>query len=373
VKLAAIVLWGGFFFAFYAYALYPVLLSLVALFRKRPVRSADWTPEVTVVVPVYNQAEAIRRKIENLLDLDYPREKMHLIVASDGSTDDTDSVVSSFAANGVRLVRTASREGKEAAQNLAVAEARGEITVFTDATILLGRGALRSIVRSFADPEVGCVSSEDDVPGGGEGLYIRYEMHLRRLESSIGTLVGVSGSFYAVRRELLRPTDPRFTRDFLVPLDVIESGRRVVGDPEARGSFRPADTPGAEFQRKVRTVLRGMDVLLLRARLLNPIRRPFVAWVLWSHKVARWAVPWALLASWGANTALLGSPAYAALFALQTTFYLSGALALVSARWGTLLPGKVAAFFLVTNAAVFVAWIRCVRGERAVIWEPTKR
>ncbi|MFH1681174.1 MAG: glycosyltransferase family 2 protein [Candidatus Eisenbacteria bacterium] len=373
MSAAAVLFWCSVLLVLYAYAGYPLLLILSARLFGRDVRREDGTPEVTIVVPVCNQADAIRLKIENLLGLDYPKDRLRIVIASDGSTDGTEEVVGSFASSGVRLVRSVERRGKEAAQNLALAEVRGEIVVFTDATILLGGDSLRAIVRPFADPEVGCVSSEDDVPGWGEGLYVRYEMHLRRLEGKIRTLVGVSGSFYAVRADLLELTDPRYTRDFLVPLLVIAKGMRVASEPEARGRFLPAPSAGGEFRRKVRTVLRGMDVLSYQRRLLHPLRNPFVSWALLSHKCARWAVPWALLAAFAASAALLPSEPYWVFFAVQALFYLSAAAALFSRRWSAGPAGKAALFFTTTNAAVLVAGIRFLRGERAVVWEPTRR
>ncbi|MBM3320992.1 MAG: glycosyltransferase family 2 protein [Candidatus Eisenbacteria bacterium] len=373
MNAAAVLFWCSAAVVVYAYAGYPLVLLILASFRERPVRREPRTPPLTVVIPVHNQAAAIRRKLENLLDLDYPRELLRIVVASDGSTDETERVVASFAPAGVRLVRSAERLGKEAAQNLALPEIRGEIVVFTDATILLEKRAFRAIVRAFADPEVGCVSSEDDVPGAGEGLYVRYEMAIRRWESRIRTLIGVSGSFYAVRAELVERTDPRYTRDFLLPLLVIEKGMRVVCEPEARGRFLPAPSAGSEFRRKTRTVLRGMDVLAYRRGLLNPFRHPFVAWALLSHKGARWAVPWALLLALAANAALLPSLFYGVCFALQLFFYLSAGGALLSRRWAGRLPGKAALFFTATNAAVLAAGVRYLAGERAVVWEPTRR
>jgi cellulose synthase/poly-beta-1,6-N-acetylglucosamine synthase-like glycosyltransferase len=373
MNAAAVLFWFSAAVVFYAYAGYPLALLPLARFFGRPVRREDATPPLTVLIPVHNQADAIRRKLENLLALDYPRERLRIVVASDGSTDETEAIVGSFAPVGVRLVRTGGRLGKEAAQNLALPEIRGEIVVFTDATIVMEKRALRAIVRAFADPEVGCVSSEDDVPGAGEGLYVRYEMAIRRLESRARTLIGVSGSFYAVRAELVERTDPRYTRDFLVPLLVIEKGMRVVSEPEARGRFLPAPSPGSEFRRKTRTVLRGMDVLAHRRGLLNPLRHPFVAWALLSHKCARWAVPWALLLALAANTALLPSVFYGMCFLLQLFFYVSAGGALLSRRWAGRLPGKAALFFATTNAAVLAAGVRYLAGERAIVWEPTRR
>lgn len=374
--MSLLLFWTALLLVLYAYVGYPLLLALLARWAGRPVRREDRTPSITVIVPVRNQPEEIRRKIENLLSLDYPPEKRAVLVSSDGSDDGTDDVVRSYAERGVRLVRSDERRGKVHAQNLAIeglGEERGEIVVFTDASILLNPGALRAIARAFADPEVGCVSSDDDVPGGGEGLYVRYEMFLRRLEGRIRTLVGVSGSFYAVRGELVRPSNPRFTRDFLVPLTIIEKGFRVQSEPAARGRFLPAPSSGSEFRRKVRTVMRGMDVLFHKAPLLNPLRDPFVAWALFSHKIARWLVPWAMIALLLSSLVLAGGAFYRVLFALQAVFYLSAAAASRPGFWASSLPGKASLFFAVTNGAILVAWIRYLRGERAVVWEPTKR
>lgn len=365
--------WIALFLVFYAYAGYPFLLFLVSrLFGKR-VRRMDGTPSLTVIVPVHNQENEIRRKIENLLALDYPAGLLRIVISSDGSTDGTEEAVRSFADRGVVLVSSKERKGKVAAQNRALSYTEGEILVFTDATILMNRDALRKIVRAFADPDVGCVSSEDRVPGGGEGLYIRYEMFLRRLESEIRSMAGVSGSFYAVRRDLAPPTDPRFTRDFLIPLTIVEKGYRVVSDPEAFGHFLPAPTATSEFSRKTRTIMRGMDVLWRMRRLMNPFRFPIPAFVLLSHKVIRWLVPWAMVVSFATSASLSGEPFYSLLFVAQFLFFISAAAAALLPVWRSLLPGKISLFFIVTNGAILVAWIRYLRGERAVFWEPTKR
>ncbi|MBN1826809.1 MAG: glycosyltransferase [Candidatus Eisenbacteria bacterium] len=369
----AILFWAAAATVLYAYAGYPLLLGLAAAARGRPVRRGAIEPEVTVIVPVHNSPEEIRGKIENLLRLDYPPDRLHIIISSDGSTDATEEAVLAFEDRGVRLVRSERREGKVAAQNRALPEATGDVIVFTDAGIRLNREAIREIVKPFHDPTVGCVSSEDEVPGGGEGLYVRYEMMIRRLEARVRTLVGVSGSFYAVRRSLVAPTDRRFTRDFLVPLEIVAAGHRVVSEPRARGRFLPVASPGREFRRKTRTVMRGMDVLRRMRRLLDPRRGPFVAWALLSHKVIRWLVPWAMIAALAASFPLAGRPFFAVLLAAQLLFYGLAAAAAFSAKVGRTLPGKAALFLLTTNAAVFVAWLLYLSGRRAVTWEPTKR
>ncbi len=357
----------------YAYVLYPAILALLARFFGRPARREDITPELTILIPVHNQPDAIREKLENTLRLDYPKEKMHIVVSSDGSDDGTSDVVRSFADRGVELVESPRREGKVAAQLRALPSIRGEVAVFTDASILLDRTSLRSIVRPFADRAVGCVSSEDAVPGGGEGAYVRYEMFLRRLEGNVHTLIGVSGSFYAVRSSLVEPTDPRYTRDFLVPLTVIGRGYRVVSEQGAVGRYLPASSSSSEFRRKVRTVMRGMDVLLYKRDLLDPFKHPFAAWALFSHKIARWLVPPAMIAALVSCAFLSREPLYALLLAAQGALY-AGALAAAALPGASrLLPLRAALFFLVTNGAILAAWVRYLSGHRAVVWEPTKR
>ncbi|NNE08384.1 MAG: glycosyltransferase family 2 protein [Gemmatimonadetes bacterium] len=366
--------WCSVSIVFYAYFGYPLALALLRAVRERPVARSEDEPAVTMVVPVHNQPVDIRKKIENTLSLDYPPEKLRLVVSSDGSTDATNEVVRSFADRGVVLVSSDERSGKVAAQMRALSSIQGRIAIFTDASILLNREALRAIVRPFADPAVGCVSSEDHVPGGGEGLYVRYEMWLRRMEGSIRTLIGVSGSFYAIRTNLIEETPIRYTRDFLVPLTVIEKGYRVLSEPDAQGHFLPAVSAGSEFQRKVRTVMRGMDVLWYRRRLLNPFRFPFVSFALVSHKIFRWAVPIAMTAAFFANLPLLAAgPVYVLTFAAQLGLYALGAAAFFLPRVQNLLPAKAALFFLVTNGAILLAWIRYLSGERAVVWKPTER
>lgn len=373
MTIAEIVFWLSVALVIYAYAGYPLILVLLSRLRSRPVRMEPITPELTMIIPVHNQAEIIRKKLENCLALDYPEDKLHIVVSSDGSDDNTHDVLREFESRGVLFISSSERQGKVAAQLRALPSIRGEITVFTDASIMLDRGSLLAVVQPFADPETGCVSSEDHVPGGGEGMYVRYEMLLRRLESRVQTLIGVSGSFYAVRSSLVEPTDPRYTRDFLVPLTIIGKGFRVHSEPGAQGHFLPAQSSSSEFQRKVRTVMRGMDVLVNRRHLLNPFRFPFVAWALFSHKIMRWLVPVGLIAAFTANMAILSEPVYLFCFAAQLALYAAGISAGFFPKAGSFLPARASLFFLVTNGAILFAWIRYLAGDRAVVWEPTKR
>ena len=196
----ATLFWSAVFFIFYAYLGYPLLLMLLSLIKSRPVKKGDVTPSVSFIVTAHNEEARIREKLENTMALDYPRNRLEIIVASDCSTDETDAIVQSYESRGVRLVRAAQRNGKEAAQKLAVQAASGEILIFSDVATILQPDAVRNIVKNFADPTVGCVSSVDkiiDAAGkvSGEGAYVRYEMLLRDLETRANTLVGLSGSF----------------------------------------------------------------------------------------------------------------------------------------------------------------------------------
>jgi cellulose synthase/poly-beta-1,6-N-acetylglucosamine synthase-like glycosyltransferase len=360
--------WLGF-----AYLGYPALLWLLARLSPRPVAAAEIHPALSVIIAVYNGAAALPRKLEQTLALRYPGPR-EVIVASDGSTDATDEVAASFAPRGVRLVRSAQRGGKEAAQALAVAEAKGEILVFTDVTAEVEPDSLRWIARPFADPSVGAVSSEDLVAvEGGEGAYVRYEMALRRLESEAATIVGCSGSFFAVRREIATPWPGDLASDFRSALESARRGLRAVSEPRARASFRALSDPRAEWHRKVRTVRRGIAVLAAYRELLHP-RHGRIALALWGHKVARFTSPFALLLVLAASAlAARTSVAAGLLLAAQLLLYAFGGLALAfpsARRW---FLARIAGFFMLVNASMLVAWAHHLAGRRAVTWEPTRR
>lgn len=357
----------------FAYAGYPLLLAWLARRSSRPVRAADVFPPLSVVIAVHDGARALERKLEQTLALDYPG-RVEVIVASDGSTDDTDGVARRFRDRGVVLVRNDVREGKEAAQALGIAHAKGAVLVFTDVTAELSRDALRQIVRPFADPSVGCVSSEDRVEsGGGEGAYVRLEMMLRRLETEASSLVGVSGSFFAARRELCSPWPKHLASDFRTALEASRRGLRAVSEPAATAAFPATSDPAAEWRRKVRTVRRGLAVLSEYRDLLHP-RHGRVALSLWGHKVARFTSPFALLVLLLASAAASpGSAAASLLLAAQLCAYALGGLSLALPGVAAFGPARLAGFFMLVNASMLVAWLHHLRGERAVTWEPTRR
>jgi cellulose synthase/poly-beta-1,6-N-acetylglucosamine synthase-like glycosyltransferase len=363
----------------YAYAGYALVLRVLAFFRSRPVARADIRPALTVIVTVHDGAAEMREKLANLLDQTYPADRVEIVVADDASQDGTDRIAEEFAPRGVRVVRLSLRGGKERAQKQAVASARGEIVVFTDVGTRLEKDGLARIVRSFADASVGCVSSTDRLSGAGpgptgEGFYVRYEMALRSLESAVGSLVGSSGSLFAVRRELCTDFSDRVQSDFRLVLAAVRHGYRVVCDPEAVGHYRDVRVGGSEFGRKVRTVLRGLTALFEERDMLNPFRYGWFSWQLFSHKVVRWTVPFAMLLALVSSVWLAASSRFfAAAAAIQAGGYAFALLATFFPSVADNAAGRAVHYLVQANLAILVAWLRFLRGDRVVLWNPSAR
>lgn len=372
-----ILFWSSLFAAFYAYFGYPLLLAVWGLFSpQRAWKVSEALPSVSVIMPAHNEEGVLAAKLENLLTLDFPKEKLEILVISDGSTDRTVSIAEDYGRKGpIRVVEITDRGGKANALNVGLGAARNEIVVFTDASIMLEADALKAIVAPFSDSKIGCVSGEDVIPGGGgEGMYGRYELFLRNLESRIGSIVGASGSFYAQRRSLTQPFEEGVAPDFLSVLNVVEAGHRAISEPTARGVMRSVVGTRAEFDRKVRTLLRGMAGLFARFHLLNPLKFGRFAWFLWSHKVFRWLVPVFLISALLSNFVLANTTGYQLLLLAQLLFYGSAVLAGLQAPViASSFVGRVPLYFVVVNLAIIVAWWRYLSGVRQEIWVPSQR
>jgi len=372
---AEIAFWGSVALVFYAYVGYPCALRAVAAFRDCPViRDERRTARVSFIITAHNEAARIEDKIQNTLEQDYPADALEILVASDCSTDGTDAIVAAHSPR-VRLVRATERRGKEAAQELALQSASGEILIFSDVATALDRDGVATMVANFADPTVGCVSSidrfvDDDGRVSGEGAYVRYEMSLRALETRVNSLVGLSGSFFAARRAVCARWASDRQSDFSTLLRAVDLGLRGVLDPRTAGYYRNIADDRRELDRKVRTVVRGLHVLASNARMLNPLRYGLFAWQLASHKLCRWLVPVAMVLAALANAVLLPqSSFYALTMILQGAFY-----AVALAGLWTNAPGlRLPAYLLRANFAVLLAWIRFARGERIAMWNPSDR
>ena len=377
--MLTLVFGGSLFLVFFAYLGYPLTLLLIARVRRREVKKSLFFPSVTLIITAYNEEKRIREKLENTLSLEYPREKLQILVASDGSTDATNGIVEAYAERGVELLPVTRRGGKENAQKEAVRMARGEVLVFSDVATQLDPDGLTQIVGNFADPTVGCVSSIDRVLGkdgrpGGEGAYVRYEMWLRALESQVHSLVGLSGSFFAARREVCRDFSADMQSDFRTLLNSMRLGLRGVSDSSAVGYYLDVADGRREFERKVRTVVRGLTVFFRNLEFLNPLRYGFFSYQYLCHKLLRWLVPLFLLSAFTANLALApGSLEYSVLLMGQIGFYATAIL--VWRRHS--LPShpllKLPAYFVAANAAIILAWWRYFRGQRLVMWTPSQR
>jgi len=373
-----ILFWISACLVVYTYLGYPLLLWVFARLRPRDVRKRKIHPSVSIIIAARNEADKIRNKIDNTLTLNYPPSLIEVIVASDASDDGTDEIVRSYAPKGVQLVRAPQRKGKEYVQGLAVAASKGEILVFTDAATMLEPDAIGPLVENFGDLSVGAVSTEDLLvdAGGvptGEGLYVRYEMCVRRLESRFHSLVGLSGSCFAIRRELCAHWSPTLASDFIGALNAARSGYRSVADPSARGRVPGIISARLEFPRKVRTFLRGITVLMANLDLLNPFRYGRFAFQLASHKLLRLLAPFLLLSILGTTGVLMREQPFPLIFWTQIGFYALGVTGgLVTALQRNAIV-RVVYYFTMVQWAMLVAWVKYARGHQQIAWEPSKR
>lgn len=373
-----ILFWVSVLSVTYTYLGYPLVLWVLTKIRAQDVRKKKVYPSVSIIIAARNEADKIQEKIENTLTLDYPSFLLEVIVASDASDDGTDNIVNEYESQGIKLVRASERKGKEHVQGLAVAEAKGDILIFTDAATLLERDAVSLLVENFADPNVGAVSTEDllvDACGAptGEGLYVKYEMWVRRLESRFYSLVGLSGSCFAIRNELCSDWSSVLASDFMAALRSTRKGYRAVVDPSVRGRFPTVISPGLEIRRRIRTFLRGIRVLMANLDMVNPFAFGRFAFQLVSHKLLRFLAPFPVLTALGTSGLLMAEQPYGVFFWMQMSFYTVGMI-------GGFVPVlqrnrlvRVAGYFTMVQWAMLVAWYKFVRGQHQTTWEPSKR
>ena len=376
-----IIFWFGATALFYAYAGYPLLLVLVSSLRPRKVQRGESEPTITVIITAYNEERDLANKLENTLALDYPRELLEIIVASDCSSDRTDEIVRSFSARGVQLVRQPKRLGKTAAQNAAVETARGEIVLFSDATSVYQPNVLRAIIPNFADAAVGCVSGRlvyvdptDSRIGRGSRSYWNYETFLKTHESRIGSLIGASGCLYAVRRSAYTPLYHEACSDFIIATRMVEQGLRAVFEANAVCTETTNRRTDKEFRMRVRVIAQTFTDLWRHRAMLNPFKSGFYSVQLLSHKVMRYAVPFFLMTILGTSIVLArGSVFYAIVLAAQVSGYLAAlggwALDAAGVRHRLLaLPH----YFILANLASLIGFYQFLRGERYASWEPIR-
>jgi len=347
----------------------------------KKVERRSFTPALTIIITAYNEERALADKLTNTLSLDYPRDLMDIIVASDCSTDRTDEIVRSFAGQGVRLHRQSQRLGKTAAQNAAVEKARGEIIVFSDATSIYEPDALRTIVRNFADETVGCVGGRliyvdpgDTQIGRGAQRYWGYETFIKQHESRACSLIGVSGCLYAVRKSAYVPLYNEACSDFIIATKMIEQGLRTVYEPDAICREETNQQHDNELRMRVRIIAQTFTDLWRHRAILNPFRSGLYGVQLLSHKLMRYFVPVFLMALFAASALLAsGSAVFRALVLVQSLGYFTGAMSWMLENLG--LRSRVLAlphYFVLANVASVLAMFQFLRGERYARWEPIR-
>jgi cellulose synthase/poly-beta-1,6-N-acetylglucosamine synthase-like glycosyltransferase len=334
---------------------------------------------LSFIITAFNEEAQIEKKLENTLLAEYPKEKLEIIVASDGSTDETNTIVESYANRGVILHPVAERKGKENAQRSAIQSARGDILVFSDVSTKIETSALKQIALSFENKKVGAVSSEDRFltesgEVAGEGAYVKYEMWLRKLEGKVSGLVGLSGSFFAARKDVCKDWNISVPSDFNTALNCIKNNYIAITEPKLLGFYPNLKDETKEYQRKVRTVIRGIAALFSQPSVMNPFKYGLFAFQVISHKLMRWLVPWFLLLCFVTNLLLLShSFCYQLIFLMQIGFYslaFSGWLS-STARQNTLV--KIPYFFVQVNIAIAHATVLYLTGKRVTLWSPSKR
>lgn len=363
----------------YSYAIYPLILKLTATRHVLRANAATDLPPLTLIITAHNEEKRLREKLDNTLAIDYPKDRLEIIVASDCSTDATDSIAQEYAARGVTLVRADQHLGKEYAQLCAIRASRHDILVFSDVATQIPADALRILAGYFGDERIGAVSSEDrfisdEGKVAGEGAYVKYEMWLRALESERAGLVGLSGSFFAARKSICDEWDTLSPSDFNTALNCAKAGLVSVSSPDVLGYYKDLKNPQKEYDRKVRTVLRGITALLRHTEVLDVKRFGLFAFQVFSHKLMRWAVPLCMLGTALTSLALYGEGwLYTLAVWVQLVFY-------GIAAWGWKSPAaqektavRIVFFFVQVNVAIAHAWVKYLTGTRMTVWTPSQR
>ena len=367
----------------YTYLFYPLILKFLADFKRRDVKIKkldSYIPSVTVVVAAYNEEKVIEEKLKNILDLDYPKNKMVAIIASDGSNDRTNEIVRRYESDRLKLIEYP-RLGKVNVLNKTVPLASGEIIVFSDANTMYNSQAITMLVKHFRNADVGCVcgrlkliNPKSVQSGEGEGFYWRYETWIKEKESRLGCVAGANGAIYAIRRDLFEEMPSNVINDdFHISMKIMEKGYKVIYESDAIGIEEVAPDFKSEFLRHVRDGAGHYRAILHLTGLLNPIKGVrFFTYV--SHRLIRWMVPFFLPLIFISNVPLIEAPFYMVMFLLQMVLYSSAVIAFFLQKHNIGLKiFNIPLFFLSTNLALMIGFWRNVSGTQGVTWNRTER
>lgn len=366
--------WVSVFLLLLSYAGYPLLLAIPALLNQgRSKAKRSFFPSLTLLISVYNEEKIIASKLQNSLALDYPEDKLSIVVVSDGSTDGTDDMVRKFAAQGVRLKVIEGRRGKTHALNQVIPNIASDIIVFSDANTMYEPQAVKRLAAHFQDPDVGAVCGElalktPDSSVKTEGIYWRYEQMIKILESRTGSLTTFNGAIYAIRRNLHQTMIPGAANDFQHALQLARQKVKTVYEPEAKGWEDAGADARVEFRRRVRIISRGWRALLANATVLNPFRAGFYTVKIICHKLLRWLGPLFMISALIANLFILETVFYQIIAVGQLCFYL---LALVGGTKLAIGSMQAAFYFCLINSAALIGLIRFLAGKDSSTWTPT--
>ncbi|MDD4900423.1 MAG: glycosyltransferase family 2 protein [Candidatus Omnitrophica bacterium] len=367
-----ILFWFSLITLLYLYFGYPLIIYLLSFFYKKPICRKYIYPSVSILLPVYNEAKHIERKIKSLLEIEYPDAQIEIIIGSDGSTDKTDEIIEQLGSKKIKFFRHEQRKGKPSMLNLLAAQAKGEILVLTDARQKLDKMAVKELVRNFTDRRVGSVSAElhfeneKNKAGNGIGFYWRYEKFIRHAEAKMGSMLGATGALYAVRKDLFsRLPEDIILDDVYIPLNVILRGYRAIFEPKAKIYDRVSKNPKEEFVRKARSHAGNFQLFYYFPGFFNPFRGK-ISWQFFSHKFLRLLGPFLLAAFFVSNLFLVKEMPYGIVFLAQALFYLL-------ALWGVVYKKAYRLFdiphmFCLMNTAALVGLYRFLLRKQNILW-----
>ncbi len=383
----SVTFWVALTLVFYAYIGYGILLYALVLikrlFTSKETPAKFTEPEVTIIVPAYNEISCIAQKVVNTHKLNYPKEKLKILFVTEGSTDGTTQFLQDFP--GISVIGGPERRGKIEAINMAMQRVKTPIVIFTDANTLLNKDAVYHIVRHYANPKVGAVSGEkriltgnaSNAAGAGEGLYWQYESFLKKLDAELHTLVGAAGELFSMRTELYKPVEKdTLLDDFVISLRIAGKGYKVVYDPEAYALEKPSFSVQEEMKRKIRICTGGFQSIIRLSYLLNPFQYGTLTFQYISHRVLRWAVaPFCLPVIFLANLFLYPtSRLYEAIFLLQIIFYALSLTGYILEKYKLRTKALFIPFyFSFMNYSVYLGLSKYLKGVQGGMWEKVKR
>jgi cellulose synthase/poly-beta-1,6-N-acetylglucosamine synthase-like glycosyltransferase len=360
------------------YFLYPIALLVLSKIKRCKINNSDITPTISIIISAYNEEKDIAQKITNTLNLDYPKDKLEILVGSDGSTDNTAELLASYDNPLIHVFNFKSNRGKTTVQNELVSLAVGEILVFTDAASFLPNNALRKLINNFSDETVGCVAgkmrfieTDKNVTTQSQGIYWKYEVKIRELESKLGSLIGVDGPLYAVRAEYYIPLPEMIISDLITPLLILEQGKKVIIEPEAIVEEEPTNKPEHELKTRRRITLRGLVGVFFYKRLLNPLKYPWLSLQIICHKLLRWFVGPLVIINFISSVALFSYQ----IFPFTIVFWLYLLLfCFAFVGWLIDKAGKknkiftIPYYFLLVNTAATLGILDFIQNKKATTW-----